>query len=184
MVDLGCGTGRFLRAVEATGLQATGFEVAPILVKELRGHGRHVEQGGIDEFLASDYQADAVALLEVIEHLSDPGAAIDRILAYKRPRMLLVVVPDWATRRRYDSRFAAHDVPPNHLTWWDRDSLAALLGRGGYDVRIEGVAESRRSLLGHLARNRSDPPPASAADWVHSLVLPPTFWLLGIAQQR
>lgn len=184
IVDLGCGTGRFLRAAEHVGLHATGFEVASILVKELRRHGRKIEQGGIDEFIASDVHADAITLQEVVEHLSRPGAAIASILNSKRPRMLFVVVPDWATRRRFDSRFAAHDVPPNHLTWWNRDSLAKLLDHHGYEVRVEEIAETRRSLLGHIFRNRATPSPASIVDWVHALVVPPTFWLLGVAYQR
>jgi SAM-dependent methyltransferase len=184
LVDLGCGTGRFLRAAENIGLNAAGFEVASILVNELRRHGRHVEKGGIDEFIASDSQADAVTLLEVVEHLSNPGAAIASILNRKSPRMLFVVVPDWAKRRRFDSRFAAHDVPPNHLTWWNRESLAKLLDHQGYEVRVEEVAEIRRSLLGHIFRNRSAPSPASIVDWAHALAVPPAFWLLGTAYQR
>lgn len=184
LVDLGCGTGRFLRAAEHIGLNATGFEVASTLVNELRRHGRHVEKGGIDEFITSDSQADAITLLEVVEHLSNPGAVIASILNRKRPRMLFVVVPDWATRRRFDSRFAVHDVPPNHLTWWNRKSLAKLLDHHGYEVQVEEVAEIRRSLLGHIFRNRSAPSPASIVDWAHALAVPPAFWLLGTAYQR
>ena len=183
IVDLGCGTGRFLRAAEMAGIDALGFEVARVLVERLASHGRRVNQGGIEEFLDSDSLPEAISLLEVVEHLPEPGSAIDRLLARKQPKQLFVVVPDSVTRRRYDSRFAAHDVPPNHVTWWDRRSLSTLLERSGYKVRVETVPESRRSLLGHIARNRNHPPAADTADWLRALVSPPTFWLLGIAER-
>ena len=115
------------------------------------------------------------------DHICNPGAAIASILNRKLPRMLFVVVPDWATRRRLDSRFAAHFVQPNHLTWGNRKSLAKLLDHHEYEVLVEEVAEIRFSLLGHVFRNRSAPPPASIVQWAHALALPPAIWLLGTA---
>lgn len=109
------------------------------------------------------------------EHISNPGVAIASILNRKRPRMLFFVVPDWASRHRFDSRFAAHDVPPNHLTLWNRKSLEKLLDHHGYEVQGEEVAEIRRCLLGHIFRNRSVPSPASIVDWAHALAVPPAF---------
>jgi len=184
LVDLGCGTGRFLRAAEVAGVNAVGFEIADVLVERLTAHGRNVRAGDIDAFLESDLKPDAVSLLEVVEHLPDPFDAIEKLVLKKQPKYVYVVVPDWATRRHYDSRFAGHDVPPNHLTWWAERSLAALLGRHGYKVEVEAVPETRRSLLGHLARNRQNPPPATVAEWTKAFVSPPTFWLLGIAQRH
>lgn len=183
IVDLGCGTGRFLRAAELAGMDAQGFEVAPILVQRLQGHGRHVQRGGIDEFMESPLTPDAVSLLEVVEHLPQPGAAIERLLARKKPKRLFVVVPDWQVRRRYDTRFAQHDVPPNHLTWWSPGALTALLGRHGYTVKVEAVGERRRSLLGHIARNLQHQPSATPIDWLRALARPPTFWLLATAER-
>ena len=184
VVDLGCGTGRFLRAAESLGLQACGFELASILVEELRRHGRAVERGGIDAFMQSDARPDAITLLEVVEHLTSPGPAITSLLAEKRPRTLFVVVPDWSVRRHFDTRFAEHDVPPNHLTWWNCTSLTKLLEYPGYEVSVEPIAEARRSLLGHIVRNRTKPAPATIPEWVRALASPPTFWLLGTARRR
>ena len=184
IVDLGCGTGRFLRAIESTGFNAIGFEVATILVKELSNHGRNVHQGGIDEFLNSNLQADVVTLLEVVEHLEDPGTNIKNILINKNPKQLFVVVPDWETRRRFDSRFAAHDVPPNHLSWWNQRSLEILLGVEEYEVRVEKIPECRRSLLGHFARNGYKTGTTGVVDWLRALAVPPSFWLLGIAERK
>jgi SAM-dependent methyltransferase len=184
LVDLGCGTGRFLRAAEMSGVDAQGFEVAAVLSKRLLGHGRRVHRGGIDEFLASDLRPDAISLLEVVEHLPAPLDAITRLLQTKAPRTLFVVVPDWQTRRHFDARFAQHDEPPNHLTWWNERALSSLLGRAGYGVTVEPVPELRRSLLGHIARNRRKPAPATAIEWLGALVSPPPFWLLARAERR
>lgn len=183
LVDLGCGTGRFLRAAEMAGVDAQGFELAPVLAKRLVGHGRRVQRGGIDEFLISDLRPDAISLLEVVEHLTDPHGAICRLLNTKAPRTLFVVVPAWQSRRHFDARFGAHDEPPNHLTWWCDSALRRLLAQPCYSVTVEAVPESRRSLLGHIVRNRRNPPPATPADWLRALVNPPPFWLLATAER-
>ena len=183
LVDLGCGTGRFLRAAELAGLDAKGFEVASPLVERLQRHGLCVRRGGIEEFLDSSESPDIITLLEVVEHLPRPGASMDELIRRKAPKRLFVVVPEWETRRRYDARFAAHDIPPNHLTWWNPRALAALLGRRGYVVSVEAVPECRRSLLGHIVRSRRRRPPASVIDWLRALARPPAFWLLARAQR-
>jgi SAM-dependent methyltransferase len=184
IVDLGCGTGRFLRAAEYLGLTATGFEVAPILVQELKRHGRNVYQGGINEFLKSDINSDVISLLEVVEHLSEPKNEIVNILELKHPKFLFIVVPEWQIRRRFDKNFEAHDHPPNHLTWWNKESVSKLLSHPDYDVSIEEIPESRRSLLGHAYRNKFDNFDQNILQWMSAFISPPSFWLLGIAHKK
>lgn len=184
LADLGCGTGRFLRAAEQVTGSAVGFEVAGVLVEQLQKYGRSARRGGILEFLSEGIRPEAVSLLEVVEHLTNPGELVGRILREKSPRLLFVVVPDSATRRCFDRRFAEHDVPPNHLSWWSPKSLAALLAHQGYKVSIETVQESRRSLLGHLYRNGNMRTAAGVLEWMQAFVSPPNFWLLGIAEKE
>lgn len=184
IADLGCGTGRFLRAAEHIGLNAIGFEIASILVKELQKHGRDVKQGGINEFISSNIKSDVITLLEVVEHLAEPRKSISSILNLKHPKLVFVVVPEWKTRRHFDSNFASHDVPPNHLTWWSKQSLGELLAHPDYEVHVEEVAESRRSLLGHIFRNEHNSMEVGFFEWVRALLSPPPFWLLGIAYRK
>lgn len=184
LIDLGCGTGRFLRAAKNEFSDSRGYEFADVLVQKLNGYGMRVRQGGIEDFLASQDRADAISLLEVVEHLTEPGKLIGAIFKQKSPQLLAVVVPAWDTRRRYDKRFAEHDCPPNHLSWWDEKSLHTLLGQSGYRVTIESIAETRLNLLKYLIRNfRVANDSATYLEWAHAFIAPPTYWLLGIAER-
>jgi SAM-dependent methyltransferase len=185
LVDIGCGVGRFLRgAQEQLGpMNASAYEVANVLVQRLRAYGFNVHNGNLQNFLDSDQAVDAITLLEVIEHLQQPGEEIKKIFSLKRPSYLIIVVPASFTRRPYDKNFSAHDKPPNHLSWWNQQSLGHLLSEEGYKVNIIPIAERRKSLIGHYLRNK---------DWIHmrniglllkGLIFPPIFWYLGIAER-
>ena len=183
VVDLGCGTGRFLRAIESVGFNATGFEVANILVEKLCQHGRDVRQGGISDFVASEINSNIVTLLEVVEHLPNPGEQIYQIYQEKSPQLLCVVVPAWDVRRKFDSSFLKHDKPPNHLTWWSEVALLKLMRSPGYKIRVEEILESRRSILGHILRNNFIFSSATILEWIKAIIKPPVFWYLGVAEK-
>lgn len=186
VVDVGCGTGRFLRAVREISLSATGYEVADVLVQRLQHHGLNVVRGGIVDFLAAkDQPCDVLCLLEVMEHLETPGQLIRDIMTTKKPKFLYVVVPNYRVRRFYDGRFACHDVPPNHLSWWGESSLEKLLSMTGYEVHVESIPECRRSLLSHLYRKlRGNKSESCLTAWINAFINPPTFWLLGVAEKQ
>ncbi len=185
LIDLGCGTGRFLRKVESVLRNAQGFEVATVLVERLQQYGRKVSRGGIAEFLKSETNADVVTLLEVVEHLANPGELMQDILKIKKPKVLAVVVPMWNTRRKFDYQFSRHDRPPNHLSWWSEHSLRSLLNHQGYEVSIEAIPEKRWSLLKYLIKDlRSGQIGVGFDQWIKVFMNPPAFWLLGIAQKN
>lgn len=184
LIDLGCGTGRFLRKVESVLGDAQGFEVATLLVERLQQYGRKVIQGGIEEFLKSEINADVVTLLEVVEHLVNPGELVQDILKIKQPKILAVVIPMWNTRRKFDYQFSRHDRPPNHLSWWGEQSLRSLLNHRGYEVSIEAIPEKRWSLLKYLIKDfRSGQISVGFGEWIKAVMNPPAFWLLGTAQK-
>jgi 2-polyprenyl-3-methyl-5-hydroxy-6-metoxy-1,4-benzoquinol methylase len=184
-VDLGCGTGRFLRVMESSFDNVVGYEVATALVERLRHHGRSIYQGGIREFLETTQKPDFVTLLEVVEHLQNPGELIQEILTIKSPKLLAVVVPMWDIRRKFDSQFCIHDRPPNHLSWWNEKSLHTLLEHTGYSVRIEAIPEKRLELLKKLVKDLMRGEfNTSIKDWIRAFISPPPFWILGLAQKN
>lgn len=182
--DIGCGLGRLLRAAEARFGRATGFETVPALVERLRHYGRDARPGGIGALPERSQEGfGAIALVEVLEHLGNPAAAVAGVLARQRPQALYVVVPAAMSRRRFDGNFARHDHPPNHVSWWTPAALAAALAHPGYRVAVEPVAESRTAMRRHLrARLRGPASAAGVLSWAMALAAPPPFWLLGIAE--
>lgn len=183
LVDLGCGIGRFLRASEIVTGNSVGFEVVSQLCERLQSHGRKTVCGGVEDFLKSEIKPEAISMLEVVEHLPNPGELINRIYEEKAPKLLLVVVPDSNTRRRFDLTFKEHDVPPNHLSWWGPKALTDLLRHNNYNVSVELSRESRRSLT-HLIRREGNLTRVGLLNWVKAFMNPPSFWLLGMAERK
>jgi SAM-dependent methyltransferase len=185
LVDIGCGVGRFLRgAQERLGAEnVSAYEVANVLVKKLREYGLTVHNGDLQTFLDSDHTADVITLLEVIEHLRYPGEEVKKIFSLKKPTYLIIVVPASFTRRIFDKNFSAHDRPPNHLSWWNPQSLFYLLNQNGYSASTIPIAESRKSLIGHYIRNKDWFRMRSLGLLLKGLISPPIFWYLGIAKR-
>ena len=71
---------------------------------------------------------------DVIEHLPDPGAALDRIAALLRPGgILYLALPDAGSRLARLMGRRWWSVLPTHVQYFTRGSLATLLRRHGYD---------------------------------------------------
>jgi 2-polyprenyl-3-methyl-5-hydroxy-6-metoxy-1,4-benzoquinol methylase len=78
LLDVGSGAGAFLqRAVEA-GFRATGLELNPALAERARRTGAEIIVGDIESGGVSGRRFDVITLLDLIEHLLDPVAALRR----------------------------------------------------------------------------------------------------------
>lgn len=183
LVDLGCGVGRFLRSAEQILPKSIGFEIAEPLVERLLSYGRTVIKGDINDFLEAGIRADIVTLLEVIEHLKNPGELIGAILKEKRPDLLIVVVPLSVMRRRFDKDFADNDIPPNHVSWWTERSLSRLLTKYGYKSEVTPIRETKRNIIRYLRKNGISATEAGPLEWCRAAIVPPPFWLLGVAEK-
>jgi SAM-dependent methyltransferase len=137
LLDVGSGSGSFLAQMERLGWRAEGLELDPEAVAVARAAGLAVTQGSVEELdtaaLAGPF--DAVTLSHVIEHLHDPGRALERVAAVLRPGGLLwIATPNLRAlgHRRYGSDWLALD-PPRHLVLFHRASLENLLRRCGLE---------------------------------------------------
>jgi SAM-dependent methyltransferase len=137
LLDVGCSIGLFLHLAGERGWEGIGLEPAP----RARDHARKVYRLDVrPEPLAeagfSDGCLDAVALLSVLEHATDPLALLRECARVLRPGgALYVIVPNVESlacrvlgeqARTFDGR--------NHLAYFSAATLADVLGRTGFDV--------------------------------------------------
>jgi SAM-dependent methyltransferase len=136
LLDLGCWVGFLLDEARDRGWSAVGVEPSAFASAFAREHlGLEVRPG--DLFTASLEPAsfDAVVLGDVIEHLADPGGALDRIASLTAPGgVLYLALPDAGSRiaRLLGARWWS--VIPTHVQYFTRASLARLLTRHGWEL--------------------------------------------------
>jgi 2-polyprenyl-3-methyl-5-hydroxy-6-metoxy-1,4-benzoquinol methylase len=140
IADFGCGfDARFTRSILRQVASACLVDVH--LAEDLKQHARvSAMEGPIEEVLPTiaDASIDVVLCLSVLEHLSDPQAALDgfrRILADEG--VLLVNVPSWRGKVFLElSAFRLGLSPPSemddHKRYYDPRDLWPMLVRAGF----------------------------------------------------
>jgi len=136
LLDLGCWVGFLLAEARERGWQGVGIEPSTFASDYARDRlGLDVRT---DDLFTADLPAesfDAVVLGDVIEHLVDPGAALERIAALLAPGgVLTMMLPDAGSRlaRRMGAKWWS--VIPTHVQYFTRGSMGTLLGRHGWDL--------------------------------------------------
>jgi SAM-dependent methyltransferase len=164
VLDLGCGAGRFLRALSEAGVDAVGVELAQAAAERARANapGADVRLLEPDGSLPLGHgEIDLVWCSEVLEHVADTGHALLEARRVLRPGgRLLVTVPFHGRAQAAAialTRFEAHYDPlGQHLRFYTRRSLAAALTAGGFaDARVRsvgGLPPLRRMLVARARR--------------------------------
>lgn len=121
--DLGCGDGGLLSLVQVQ-VKAWGYDFAPANV--VGWDERGVTAEFLDVFGADRDKVtfgDTTVVTEVLEHLTDPHAAVRWIGEHSR--FIVASSPS-------DENSQSHDEC--HAWAWDRDGYAALIEQGGYRI--------------------------------------------------
>jgi SAM-dependent methyltransferase len=142
VLDVGCGTGRFLERLLRAGWRGrmSGVEPAANVASETaRRLGVPVRTGSIEEMDVAEGSIGTVVLRHVIEHLRDPGEALARVRSTLEPGgFAYVATPDArALAAKIFGRYWHGYDPPRHLFAFTRDGLTSLLDSEGFDVVAE-----------------------------------------------
>jgi SAM-dependent methyltransferase len=155
LLDVGCAYGYTLEVARDRGWQVTGVEPAPaVALRTARALDVRVEPDLLEaRFPAQAF--DAVTLWDVIEHLPDPRAALVEVARILAPGGLCsVVTPDAGSlaARVLGGRWEERQKMPEHIFFFDRPSLAALLRSCGFEPLEWATVGKRMSLDETLAR--------------------------------
>jgi SAM-dependent methyltransferase len=135
-LDLGCWVGFLLVEARGRGWEVTGVEPSQYAAAYAREHFNLeiIEQDVLTAGLP-EHAFDAVVLGDVIEHLIDPLAALDRISMLLAPGgVVYLTIPDAGSRLARLMGRRWWSVLPTHLQYFSRHSITVLLERAGYEV--------------------------------------------------
>jgi SAM-dependent methyltransferase len=133
IMDVGTGTGDFLKYAQMNGWEVYGVEP--------NDHARErAHQKGVSVYrsLAAQKEPayDVITFWHVFEHLKNPEESIEEVSAALNPGgWLVIAVPNY---RSFDARFykeywAGYDVP-RHLWHFSKDSIRHLFASKGYEL--------------------------------------------------
>ena len=154
MVDLGCWVGFLLAEARERGWRTLGVEPSAFASEYARRElGLDVVTADLLSAPVPEGEWDVVVLGDVIEHLPDPGQALDRIARILRPGgVVYMALPDAGSRvaRLMGARWWS--VLPTHVQYFSRDSMATLLRRQGWEPLVVSTAPKAFSVRYYLDR--------------------------------
>jgi glycosyltransferase involved in cell wall biosynthesis/SAM-dependent methyltransferase len=146
LLDLGCGGGAMLAAAAARGWQPFGADVAwPVCVAAQKASGQPVIQSDSVELPLADRSVDAVALVNVLDHVPDPVTALRECARVLVPGgRILVRATNGPFHRRaaraLGQRSLLGQAPVVHLFAFTRRGLVTAVQRAGLSVVSVGPA--------------------------------------------
>ena len=134
LLDVGCGSGAFLKQAEEAGWKVEGVDPDPDAVKLAQDSGLDVRQGGIEMLKNEKEKFDVVTLSHVIEHTHNPREMIVscyRLL--KRGGLLWVETPnlDSMGHHKYGRSWRGIEAP-RHLVIFTLKSITEMMKNIGF----------------------------------------------------
>ncbi|MBI4376048.1 MAG: class I SAM-dependent methyltransferase [Elusimicrobia bacterium] len=173
LLEIGCATGYFLNAARAD-FDVAGLDLSQWACEVARRRFR-LDVYAEDFLRTTRFPAgsfDAIALIDVIEHLTDPKAALARAAEWLRPGgVLYLVTPDIGSLSARLLRGYWWGLRPAHIYYFDRSSMRRMLRDHGLEPVLVKSFGRIFSYAYWVSRLRHYPRP------VHASVSAAVRWL-------
>ena len=141
LFEIGCATGCFLDLAKSSGWSVAGMDISGYATGECKKKGLDATCSTLEDFnLHAGSRYDAVAMFDVIEHLTDPVAGLDKVRGLlKMGGLAAFATPDsgslWA--RAWKNKWHAF-VPPQHINLFSVKNAKLLLQKCGFEPVFVG----------------------------------------------
>ncbi len=138
ILDVGTGGGFFLEEAKKAGFDCFGLDISPFacgLAK--KNFGEKIFCGTIEEANYPDSFFDAVCLLDVLEHISNPKKIIQEIWRITKPGGLLFIVsPNHNSLSRKVFGRNWFQYKHEHVFYFNKNSFQIIAQKNGFDLEI------------------------------------------------
>ena len=141
ILDIGCGLGFFLDEGRKRDWQTFGIEPSKQAADYAKGLGIDIETGTLNEKNVNHFgRFDVVHLHEVLEHIPNPAKLLQLVKQLLQPQALVcITVPNdynpFQIALRDNLGFSAWwEGPPEHINYFNFDSLKEFIFTQGFDV--------------------------------------------------
>jgi SAM-dependent methyltransferase len=143
LLDIGSGMGELLDSAERAGWTAVGLEPSVEAAEIGRAEGRTIETATFEEYVGRDEpptKPTAITLTNVLEHVRDPVTLLRSIRSFLGDGGLVAIrVPNdfnplQAEVRRALGHRAWWIAAPDHINYFDHETLAAAVRGAGFEV--------------------------------------------------
>lgn len=139
LLDVGCGSGRFMVSARAAGWACTGTEVDPRAAQAASGRGFEIHCGPLADFHSVGRRFHAITISHVLEHVHDPVALLrDAFQLLELDGRLWIETPNLgAFGHAYFGRAWRDLDAPRHLQIFNHAGLMKLLREIGFrEIKI------------------------------------------------
>lgn len=156
LLDVGCGKGHFVYRAEEAGWEALGIEVTDASVDVAQRLGAAVIH---QDFLTmQNVEFDVVSMFELVEHLEEPQAFIQKAFDVLAPGgLLFITTPNCISldARLAGARWRAYD--PEHLVLFSPAQLKTLVQSHGFEIARLATRNISPSLIKQATVDRLRP---------------------------
>jgi 2-polyprenyl-3-methyl-5-hydroxy-6-metoxy-1,4-benzoquinol methylase len=138
LLELGCGPGTFMRVAKDRGWTVRGVDLNAESVGHCHRAGLDVVCGTFPDAAFAGQRYDVAVMSDFIEHVTDPLAVLAAVREHLEPGgMVFITTPDVGSplARAAGGRWP-HLKPVEHLTYFSRGTIRALLARAGFEVVV------------------------------------------------
>jgi len=153
--EMGCGNGLMLHMLAGRGWRAVGSERTEEAAQVARSaYGVDVRVGEVDGVF------DLVLLIQVLEHVAEPGPVLAGLVKMMAPDGKLVIgVPNFGSwQARFGGKGWFHLDVPRHLRHFSLQALTVVLAQQGLEIERVGYVSPEHDPFGWVqsALNRVD----------------------------
>jgi 2-polyprenyl-3-methyl-5-hydroxy-6-metoxy-1,4-benzoquinol methylase len=135
-LEIGCGRGALLETMRRLGWEVEGIDFDAEGIAVAKERGLPVRLGTIFSDPLPEASADAIAMVHVVEHLSDLRSVIRRSFEIIKPggRLVLITPNVDSLGRRLFADAWVHLDPPRHLTLYTVQALSSVVASAGFYI--------------------------------------------------